>query len=92
MLSKVERPLTDDEKRRLKSEALTFKSTLLYRLLAEETANEMQREIVDNATPENLHYFRAVLADRRILIQEIDRCAKLEVDLVKLDRKEKHNI
>lgn len=88
ILKKANKPLTDEERYRLKAEALAFKGTLLYQLFCTRIANEMQSEIVDNATTmEQVTYFRAVLADRRMLIQEIEGLTKMNVPIPKLDGK-----
>lgn len=90
ILGKAGYPLTDEEKFRLKSEALALKGTLLYQVLCSRIANEMQAEIVDNATTmEQVTYFRAVLADRRMLIQEIDGLSKMVAPIPKLDGKKR---
>ena len=73
-------PFTSEEKKRLKSEALTFKTMLLYQLLTTKVCNDIQKEIVENArTLEDLNYYRAVLADRRILIEEIESLINTQV-------------
>lgn len=84
------RPLSNEDLFRLKSEALAFKSTSLYKLLAVHTADQMQKEIVDNCkTMEEINYYRAILADRRMLIQEIDSFAKADIKppTIKVDTK-----
>jgi len=79
-------PLTHEQKMRLKAEALTLKVGILFEYLTSKVADEMQREIIENhteATPNGkdertLDYYRAILADRRILIQEVENLASYE--------------
>lgn len=80
ILLRAGRPCTDEEKFILKSEALALKGTFLYKLLGERIADEMQKEIVENAkTMEDIYYFRAVLADRRMFMEEIENLSNIKV-------------
>ncbi len=74
-------PLSEQDKFRLKSEALAFQSTLLFKLITTKVANDMQKEIVENASGEDLKYYRAVLADRRILEEEILTLSRSQVKI-----------
>lgn len=79
-------PLTDKQKFQLKSEALAFKGTLLFKLLGEKEVNNMQQRITDEArTLEDISAFRAILADRRIMLAEIDEWATAKLPIPTLD-------
>lgn len=76
------RELTPHEKFRLHAEAMAFKNTLLYLLLATHQADLTTKDIVEQGkTDEMLNFYRAILADRRILIGEIDSWANANVPL-----------
>ena len=69
-------PLTPQEKMRLKHEALTLRTTLLFKLLCSKVQEDMKKEIVENCKDlESINYYRAVLADRIIMEQEINTWA-----------------
>lgn len=66
--------LTDEERFRLKSEALAFKSTLLFKLVTSTTEEEMKKEIIENCKDlQSLDYYRAILADRIMLENQINK-------------------
>jgi hypothetical protein len=76
--------LDNDLKFRLKSEALAFKSTLLFKLITTAQEEEMKKNIIeDSKTMEQINYYRAVLADRIILEQEINKWSKMDVPIPK---------
>jgi len=76
--------LDNDLKFRLKSEALAFKSTLLFKLITTAQEEEMKKNIIeDSQTMEQINYYRAVLADRIILEQEINKWSKMDVPIPK---------
>lgn len=77
--------LTPEQMFRLKSEALAFRGTLLYQLVTSKIPDEMQEEIVENCKiDEDLIYYRAILADRRMLEAEITAWADSKVTPPKL--------
>jgi len=78
--------LDDKIKFQLKAEALAFKSTMLFKLITTAMEEEMKKNIIEDAkTLEQLDYYRAVLADRLILEQEIDKWSKITVKPPKID-------
>ena len=74
--------LGDEEKFRLKSEALAFKSTLLYKLITSTVEEDMKKEIIENCKDlQSLDYYRAILADRIMLEEEIIKWAEAKVPI-----------
>lgn len=75
ILTRAGKPLTQPEKDRLYSDAIIFKNSLLYRLMTETTPTEIQRMLVEEAkTEDQYNYFRAILADRRMVENWVNRC------------------
>lgn len=82
--------LDNDLKFRLKSEALAFKSTLLFKLITTAQEEEMKKNIIEDAkSMDQINYYRAVLADRIILEQEINKWSKMDVPIPKTILKNK---
>lgn len=70
------RPLTKEEEFRLKHEAMTLRTTLIWKLLCSKVQEDMKKEIVENCKDmDNISYHRAILADRIILEQEVNTWA-----------------
>lgn len=75
ILTRAGKPLTQAEKDRLYNDALLFSNSLLYRLCTETTPLEIQRMLVEEAKTEpEYNYLRAILADRKMIVNWVNRC------------------
>jgi len=75
ILTRAGKPLTQPEKDRLHNDAVMFSNSLLYRLCTETTPLEIQRMLIEEAkTEEEYNYYRAILADRKMIVNWVNRC------------------
>ena len=75
VLHRAGKPLTQAEKDRLYNDAIIFQNSLLYRVLTETTPTEIQRLLIEEAKTEpEYNYYRAILADRKMIIIWVNRC------------------
>lgn len=79
-IKRAGRPLSVGEKDRLRAEAITFKSSLMYRILMEMTPTEMQRIIVEECkNDDEYNYYRAIIADRKMIENMVNRLIDKEI-------------
>ena len=75
ILTRAGKQLTQPEKDRLHNDAVMFSNSLLYRLCTETTPLEIQRMLIEEAkTEEEYIYYRAILADRQMIVNLVSRC------------------